>query len=76
MTTLTTEEIIKMWKKSGDLEFLVMPYNKIEDFARLVYAKATEREREACAELCKNFTPTDEYGSSSVADIILSRGEA
>jgi len=44
---MTQDEIIEMWKNSGDLEILGMPYNKIEDFAKLV----AQHEREACAEL-------------------------
>jgi len=42
---MTQDEIIEMWKNSGDLEILGMPYSKIEAFAKLVAAK----EREACA---------------------------
>jgi glucan phosphoethanolaminetransferase (alkaline phosphatase superfamily) len=71
---MTQDEIIDMARQAG----FGMPWLSHEEhqavfaFAKLV----AEKEREACAELCKNFTPTDEYGSSSVADIILSRGEA
>ena len=42
---MTQDEIIEMWKNSGDLEILGMPYSKIEAFAKLV----AEKEREACA---------------------------
>jgi len=45
---MTQDEIIEMWKNSGDLEILGMPYSKIEAFAKLV----AEKEREACAAIC------------------------
>jgi hypothetical protein len=44
---MTQDEIIEMWKNSGDLEIIGMPYSMIETFAKLV----AEREREACAKL-------------------------
>jgi hypothetical protein len=42
---MTQQEIIDMWKNSGDLEIIGMPYSMIETFAKLV----AEKEREACA---------------------------
>jgi hypothetical protein len=45
---MTKDEIIEMWKNSGDLEIIGMPYSKIEAFAKLV----AEKEREACAAIC------------------------
>ena len=33
---MTQDEIIEMWKNSGDLEIVGMPYSKIEAFAKLV----------------------------------------
>ena len=38
---MTQDEIIEMWKNSGDLEIVGMPYSKIEAFAKLVAEKAT-----------------------------------
>ena len=40
---MTQDEIIEMWKNSGDLEILGMPYSKIEAFAKLVAKKERER---------------------------------
>jgi len=45
---MTQDEIIEMWKNSGDLEILGMPYSKIEAFAKLI----AEKERDACASIC------------------------
>ena len=36
---MTQDEIIEMWKNSGDLEIIGMPYSKIEAFAKLVAAR-------------------------------------
>jgi hypothetical protein len=33
---MTQDEIIEMWKNSGDLEIIGMPYSMIESFAKLV----------------------------------------
>ena len=40
---MTKDEIIEMWKNSGDLEILGMPYSMIETFAKLVAAKEREK---------------------------------
>ena len=48
---MTKDEIIEMWKNSGDLEIIGMPYSMIEGFAKLV----AEKEREACAKICDEF---------------------
>ena len=66
-------EIIEMWKNSGDLEIIGMPYSKIEAFAKLVAAKAVEREREACAKMCDEFDQWQSIEELSVA--IRARGE-
>ena len=63
---MTKDEIIEMWKNSGDLEILGMPYNKIETFAKLV----AQHEREACAKIAETAEP---YQS---ADLIQARGQA
>jgi hypothetical protein len=58
MTTLTTEEIIEMAKESNLLDVIDSFHYEtniwVEEataFAKLVDAKATAREREACAKL-------------------------
>jgi hypothetical protein len=33
---MTQDEILEMWKNSGDLEIIGMPYSMIETFAKLV----------------------------------------
>ena len=40
---MTQDEIIEMWKNSGDLEIIGMPYSKIEAFAKLVAEAEKER---------------------------------
>lgn len=47
---MTQDEIIEMWKNSGDLEIIGMPYSKIEAFAKLVAEAAASKEREAIAD--------------------------
>ena len=37
-----------MWKNSGDLEIIGMPYSKIEAFAKLVATKERDRMCEQC----------------------------
>jgi hypothetical protein len=41
---MNREQIIQMWKDSGDIDIVGMPYSKIEAFAALV----ASAEREAC----------------------------
>ncbi len=70
MTTLTTEEIILMWQTTR------FERNNIEEFARIVEAKATEREREACAKLCEDFSKTHGlHTKHCVAAAIRARGQ-
>ena len=70
---MTQDEIIEMWKNSGDLEILGMPYSKIEAFAKLVAAK----EREACAKLCEDSNTWDLYDPNGfAANLIRARGQA
>jgi hypothetical protein len=40
---MTQDEIIEMWKNSGDLEIIGMPYSMIEAFAKLVAEKEREQ---------------------------------
>ena len=42
---MTQDEIIEMWKNSGDLEIVGMPYRKIEAFAKLVEERTAAKER-------------------------------
>ena len=70
---MTQYEIIEMWKNSGDLEIIGMPYSKIEAFAKLVAAK--ERERLAIL-FDKRNTGTGFYEPHEPAEIIRARGEA
>ena len=78
---MTQDEIIEMWKNSGDLEILGMPYSKIEAFAKLVAAK----EREACAKVADNRLLLDasskerniyDLARKNIAADIRARGEA
>ena len=65
---MTKDEIIEMWKNSGDLEIIGMPYNMIETFAKLVAEKERDKwmnkaakmmdialnaQREADAKICE-----------------------
>jgi len=43
---MTKDEINEMWKNSGDLEIIGMPYSMIEAFAKLI----AEKEREEIAQ--------------------------
>ena len=76
---MTKDEIIEMWKNSGDLEIIGMPYSMIETFAKLV----AEKEREACAKLCEDISNTRanmnaawRNGCRDVATEIRARGQA
>jgi hypothetical protein len=59
LTTLTTDdELTKLAKQAGfNLEFddyVYEHWNSVQAFAKLVDAKATAREREACAQILAN----------------------
>jgi hypothetical protein len=74
---MTKDEIIEMWKNSGDLEILGMPYSMIEAFAKLVAVK----EREACAKVCDelvNEENSENYRNAAnwCSIRIRARGEA
>ena len=78
---MTQDEIIEMWKNSGDLEILGMPYSKIEAFTKLV----AEKEREACANICErtkadvitgNAVEAFNYATKYLAKLIRARGQA
>ena len=78
---MTQDEIIEMWKNSGDLEIIGMPYSMIETFAKLV----AEKEREACAKEADkrlhDYTmltsnPPQSGAAWSIASAIRARGQA
>ena len=80
MTTLTTEEIIEMAR-----ETLLASWHKdlkkwqieqgVEAFAKLVATKTAEREREACAKVCEDFSKTHgQHTKHCVAAAIRARG--
>jgi len=76
---MTQDEIIEMWKNSGDLEIIGMPYSKIEAFAKLVEERATAKEREACAKICDGMDSISDYYTLRVelicANAIRARGQ-
>jgi len=68
---MTEKQIIEMWKNSGDLEVIGMPYSKIEAFAKAV----AQHEREACAKVCENVVSNEGYVQSKwCVDAIRARG--
>jgi len=74
---MTQEDIIEMWKNSGDLEIIGMPYSKIEAFAKLVEERAAAKEREACAKLCDDYGRAEEMQAigNDFAEAIRARGQ-
>jgi hypothetical protein len=70
---MTKDEIIEMWKNSGDLEIIGMPYSMIEGFAKLV----AEKEREACAKVCEDYGRAEEMQAigNDYATAIRARGQ-
>jgi hypothetical protein len=69
---MNREQIIQMWKDSGDIDIVGMPYSKIERFAKLV----AEHEREACAKVCEDIYAwnMDDPASTAVT-AIRARGQ-
>ena len=66
---MTKDEIIEMWKNSGDLEIIGMPYSMIEGFAKLV----VEKEREACAKIADEWAVGWPHPSQVIAERIRER---
>ena len=66
---VTQDEIIEMWKNSGDLEIIGMPYSMIETFAKLV----AEKERNACAKIADEWAVGWPHPSQSIAEWIRKR---
>ena len=83
---MTQDEIIEMAKQAGFLEHLGQLYTnnrygesqlELIAFAKLVAAKATASEREACAEACEQEVYIDGKGTAKAfAKIIRARGQA
>ncbi len=73
----TSNGLIKLAKQAGfDLEFddyVYEHWDNFQAFAKLVDAKATAREREACAKVCEQW---DASHPQRIAAAILARGEA
>jgi hypothetical protein len=64
---MNREDIIEMWKHSGGVEIVGMPFSKIEAFAALV----ASAEREACAKLVDYW----ESRQGEHSDAIRARGD-
>ena len=92
---MTQDEIIEMARQAGwkDLrdydsemrnDIFMGSTNSLEAFAKLVDAKATAKEREACALICENYADTDSYQDETSggittdfhAKLIRARGKA
>ena len=85
--TLTIEEIISMARQisktldTSEEGYRLWTYEALQAFAKLVEAKAAEREREACAKVCYELmlreNPYERWeGMKWCMDRIRSRGEA
>jgi hypothetical protein len=77
---MTQEEVAILWKDANgwDVKGYETTLKDLERFAKLVAAKATAKEREACAKVCETLlgpTSTDFYGNR-YAKAIRARGEA
>ena len=73
---MTQDEIIEMWSKAWPDKgtFVRASAQDLEDFAKLVDAKATAKEREACAKVCDNKQYVHPY--HDLGTLIRARGEA
>jgi hypothetical protein len=71
---MTQDEIIEMARQAGFHEH-DFPFKKFkfEAFAKLVEAKATAKEREACAKVCEEDDSVLNFGQCAAA--IRARGE-
>ena len=77
---MTQDEIIDMAIQAGaspdENKIWLMYAEEIETFAKLVAAKATAVEREACAKVCEEAGTVEQWdGLSEAADRIRARGE-
>jgi hypothetical protein len=73
MTTLTIDEVLEMARASG---FMPAHDNRVQRFAELVWAKAAEREREACVKFFDDNDTAMFWGSQVATHIRARRGEA
>ena len=78
---MNSEEIIDMAIQAGaspdENKIWLMYAEEIETFAKLVAAKATAVEREACAKVCDSFQARDVgMQPAECAGAIRARGEA
>ena len=73
-----TQEIIEVARQAGFVETPETPYggSKLEAFAKLVDAKATAREREACAKVADGWSKRDDDVGAFIGKAIRARGEA
>ena len=78
MTTLTTDDVLEMARQiSKTLDtreegYRLWTYEALQAFAKLVEAKAAEREREACALIGDGFHDEE----ANCGDLIRLRGKA
>jgi hypothetical protein len=87
MMTLTTDEIIEMARQAGATvtdfidhcfaeDVVLFTSEELKAFAKLVATNATEREREACAKVCEDFSKTHGlHTKHCVAAAIRARGQ-
>lgn len=66
----SSDEYPEIWQT-----YMHVGKKELEAFAKLVDAKATDKEREACANHVKHLRNGDDYGEF-LAKAILARGEA
>ena len=73
---MTQDEVIEMAREAGIIH-PEMVAKHLEAFAKLVAAKATAKEREACAKVCDSFQARDVgMQPAECAGAIRARGEA
>jgi hypothetical protein len=76
---MTQEEIIEMARQAGFMMENSAAIQAAEIFANLVAAKATAKEREACAKVCEEYETNNDITATwlnIVADAIRARGQA
>jgi hypothetical protein len=73
---MTQEDVVVLWKDANgwDVRGYKNTLEDLEAFAKLVAAKATAKEREACAKVCEEF----HFGQAPmmIQRAIRARGEA
>jgi hypothetical protein len=85
MTTLTTDDVLEMARQisktldTSEEGYRLWTYEALQAFAKLVEAKAAEREREACLKICEtelNLWGTYDSDLLDCIKEIRARGEA